>query len=135
MSTETAGASRSRGLVARAAERNMSGPCSITASTSGTVGSRCPASRSSSRSMARPRTTSSALLTGPPRPHVAPQPLLVGAADPAQRGTEWPGVERVDGAQAAAGPDHLPAQVLDEGGVVGFGVAEDQRAGAARDRA
>ena len=46
-------------------------------------------------------------------------------------GAEGAGVEGVDPVQAAADADDLPAEVLDEGGVVGFGVAEDQDAGAA----
>ena len=51
-----------------------------------------------------------------------------------QRGAERPGVQRVDLVQAAADADDLAAEMIGEQGVVGFGVAEDQRLGAERDR-
>ncbi len=50
----------------------------------------------------------------------------------AQRRAERPGVQGVDAVQAAADPDHLPAEVLDEHGVVGLGVAQDEDPGAGR---
>ena len=53
----------------------------------------------------------------------------------AQRRAERPGVERVDPVQAAADPDHLPAEVADQRGVVRLGVAQDQHPGAERDGA
>ena len=136
------------GVSARAAERSRSGPSSMTRSTSVTVGSAWPALRSSRRSMARPRMTSSALVIRlaadqrgqrhqqrqPPRPDLpaAAAPLRPGHRG--QGGAERPGVERVDPVQAAADPDDLPAEVADQRRVVGFGVAEDQHPGAERDR-
>ena len=90
--------------------------------------------------MARPRMTSSALVIRPSRTSVAraissasrrdrTSQRSCSASRPGhlrQCGAERPGVERVDAVQAAADPDHLPADVADQRRVVGFGVAEDQ---------
>lgn len=65
-----------------------------------------------------------------PAPNLESQLPGVGAAHAGECTTEGAGVQRVEPVQAAADPDDLPAEVLDESGVVGLGVAEDQRAGA-----
>jgi hypothetical protein len=57
------------------------------------------------------------------------------AGELAQDRAEGAGVERVDRVQAPPDPDHLAAEMLDERGVVGFGVAQDQRRRPGRDAA
>src|SRR6185437_5109476 len=49
----------------------------------------------------------------PPGPDLPPQLLGVRAGQPGQRGTEGPGVERVDLVEAAADADDLAAEVMD----------------------
>ena len=124
----------------------MSGPSSMTARTSVTVGWTA-GFRASSRSTARPRTTSSALVIRDSRTRVhsaissdsrllrtsqrsawASAPLIRS-----QRLAQRAGVERVDPVQAAADADDLPAEVFGQQRVVGLGVAEDDGPGAGRD--
>ena len=71
----------------------------------------------------------------PPGAHFPAQLRGGRAAHLAERGAERSGVEGVDLVQAAADADDLAAEVAGEQGVVGFGVAEDQRFGAERHRA
>ena len=96
--------------------------------------------------MARPRMTSSALLIRASRISVASasssdsrrdrtSARSCSASGPviaAQGRAERAGVERVDPVQAAADPDHLPAEVADQRRVVRLGVAQDQVPGCRR---
>ena len=92
--------------------------------------------------MARPRTTSSALLMRASRTrvhsaiaatgdaaHLPAERVGIRPGHAAQRLAERPCVQRVDPIHPAAVRDHLAVQMVDEHRVVRLGVAQDERDG------